>query len=459
MRLLTFLCLVQTINVCHAQQPVIPIENLNGSTRALNQVLNWQKDETKIDSFDLSALKEAWRWSKATLYTQSQWSFELNNFYASDRSGSYLGSGFFSDLAVEHRLTLAGLPVRLFGGLVFQNSQINTRLSSLGVAFDHEALVSNYKARIAQKTLKESFEQLPSDKQRLIQEYHNIEASRQILYSTDYSVLKDLLAQQIDSLSIVFQSNKDSMQYNVIQGFKPSRDSLCDSCQAKQDSVLLDSLLSLQKQFRYSEYRVDSIYNAGKSKWSEAQQILQEWETKIFEQQNKIEEKLELGKLHQYSQEYNRKGKWKALLLNVSGFKIGSFRLQSSAFDVASVPLHGVAFEIRRDGYYGTLSYGKEGRQRSHLPDYVRNLRSMGEGRTILQAKAGIGIPERSHLHLVFTAIRASGLGDSTYLTFPKRNVLVGIESEYQISKQFFVELTGSISNADFSGLASNKEW
>jgi hypothetical protein len=362
--------------------------------------------------------------------SEPRWNIEANNFYASGQSASYFGEGLYSDLRLEHRAKIAGLPVGLSGGLILQNNRVNSRLSTISVEFDHESFLNKHRERLGERAIQESFHALTDAQKRLLNEHFLLERARQTLLGEQHQSLKNTLAHRVDSLG----------------RFVPP----------KTDSTLLDSLQKEQRDIEKTERFVDSLYRASLSKWNETQQAIQEWRAKVMEQHQALEEKIETGTLHKYAE---KKRGWKSWLMNISRFQLGSFRLRNSPFDVSSVPLHGLGMEIRRNGYYASINYGKEGRQQRQLPGYVQNLRLAGEGRTILQAKAGIGMPERSHLHLTFSSIQVRGAtGDSIYAAFPKRNVLMSLSSRYLVSEQFFVEMTGSVSSADFTGAATSKE-
>lgn len=371
---------------------------------------------------------------------EPRWNIEANNFYASGESTSYFGDGLYSNLTLEHRAEIAGLPIGISGDLILQNNRVNNRLSAISIEFDQEALLNKYREQIGKKAIKESFDGLLDEQQQSLKENFSIEASRQILLSEIYQFRKSLLQHFVDSLTTAMRTRGDSLT-EILHG--------------RGDSILLDSLKSLQKDIKQAEHQVDSLYNATLSKWNETQQTIQEWREEVMARQQLLEDNIEIGALHKYTDKQGVKS-W---LLNVSRFQLGSFRMRNSPFDVSSVPLHGLGMEIRRNGYYASISYGKEGRQQRKLPSYVQNLRLAGEGRTILQAKAGIGMPERSHLHLTFSSIQMKGTnGDSINLVFPKRNVLMSLDSRYLISDQFFIEMTGSVSSADFTGTSTSKE-
>lgn len=363
---------------------------------------------------------------------EPSWNLETNNFYASGQSASYFGEGWCSNTRLEHRLEIAGLPMVMSGDLILQNNRVNRRLSTLGVEFDQDALFNKYRAKIGQRAVQESFDDLSKEQKQSLKEYFSIEAAREVL------------------LSDAYQSRKTALTHHI--------DSLGNTLQAESSSTLLDSLKGVRTDIQRTEYKFDSLYNTILPKWDETQQTVKEWRGKVLKQQQILEEEIQDGELYKNLHKYVEKRNQKPFLLNFSRLKLGSFQLRSSVFDVSSVPLNGISMEVRRGGYYAASSYGKEGRQRRQFPDYVRNVRLAGEGRTILQVKAGIGMPEKSHFHLALSTIRAGGsLGDSVISAFPKRNVLISMDSRYLIADQFFVEMTGSVSGADFTGNLSTK--
>ncbi len=440
MRLLMRLFLLCTVYISQGQGFIAPIERLSAKAVGVDTMsINLENFYGLADSMAISTIKEKWMSDyfgdilNLNKITQPRWNLETNNFYASGQSASYFGEGLYSNLRLEHQLEIAGLPVGVFGDLILQNNQVNSRLSTIGIEFNQEALLNRYKEQLGKKAIQETFEDLENEQRQSMKENFSIQSSRKVLLSDAYQARKATLFHHIDSLR--------------------------NAMQPRKDSVLLDSLQRLRDGIERTELRVDSLYNAGLSKWNETQQVLQQWRVKVLERQKVLEEKLQAGSMHEYTQKYAGKRNWRFLLLNFSQFRLGSFRIRGSPFDVSSVPLHGIGLEIRRNGYYASLNYGKEGRQQRRLPDYIRNLRLAGEGRKILHVKSGIGVPEKSHLHLAFSSIQVPEASmDTAYSTFPKRNVLISLDSKYLVSEEVFIELTGSVSNADFTGTSSTKE-
>lgn len=440
MRLPMLLFLLCTMYISQGQDTIVPIENLSAWLSGKDSVwINEVDFHGIVDTTSISMLKEKWLNDYIgniigfAEVKEPRWNIEANNFYASNQAASYFGDGLFSNLRVEHRVSIGGIPVGISGDLIIQNNKVNTRLSAIGISFDQAALLDKYWEQNEKKIIQESLNEFSAEQKSLLKEQYTVEAARQILLNEQYANGKSIFLRRLDSL------------YNVVQ--------------SKRDTMLLDSLENIRKNIEKTERRVDSLYNASLSKWNKIQQSIQELRGKLLERRQFLEEKMRDGSLHRYLDNYTGKQGWKSLLLNVSKFQFGTFRLRGSPFDVSSVPLHGIGLEVRRNGYYVSMGYGKEGRQYRNLPDYVQNLRLAGEGRKILQVKGGIGMPERSHLHIAFSSIHLPGnTGNSTSLVFPKRNVLVSLDSRYLVSERFFIEMTGSVSNVDFTGKAHTKE-
>jgi hypothetical protein len=363
---------------------------------------------------------------------KDKWSLEASSFWASGQSAYYFGDGVFSNLRLENQADLLGVPIRIYGDLVLQNDQINTRLSALGVEIDYELLLKKYKNRLVEHNIQEAFQNLSEGKQNLIKEHLGLEAARTVLLSNEYALRKAGLKDRIDSLK--------------------------ETITLSGDSMLLDSLNKYKMVMEKTEARIDSIYKDGLLKWTEVQQAMQSWHNLAEIEQEKIENNLANGGIHMYNDGYKKTFDWRSILLNIKQLKIGTYRMQSSPFDLSSIPLHGGKIAIQRKGYYVEVNYGKEGKQQRQFPDYVRNFRLAGQGRSIFQIKAGIGKVERSHLHLTFTSINIKSSADSASTSFMKKNVLFGLESRYLISEHVFADLTASVSAADFTGQLGTKE-
>lgn len=440
MRLPMLLFLLCTMHRSQGQDTIMSVENLSAQMGRLDTAL--------INAIDLHGLVDTVSVSQikgkllqdyfgdilgSTGTKEPQWNIETNNFYASGQATSYFGDGLFSNVRLEHRITIGGIPVGISGDLTLQNNRVNTRLSAIGISFDQTTLLDKYRGQIGEKALQESLNDFTDEQRVLLKEHLTVEATRQVFQSEQYIAGKNIFQRRLDSLSALVHS--------------------------KRDSALLDSLEDIRKNIERNERRVDSLYNGSLSKWDEIQQSIQELRGKVNERLQLLEEKMQAGSLHRYLDNYAGNQGWKSLLLNVSRFQLGTFRLRGSSFDVSSIPLHGLGLEVRRNGYYAAVSYGREGRQQRSLPDYVQNFRLTGEGRRILQVKGGVGVPEKSHLHVAFTSIHLPGdTNDSIGPSFPRRNVLVSLDSRYLVSERFFVELTGSVSNVDFTGKAHTKE-
>ncbi|HOX41467.1 MAG TPA: hypothetical protein PK263_04695, partial [bacterium] len=413
------------------------------------------------DSATISAIKSRWVSenlgvnNETTKITIPKSNLEINNFYSSGQSASYFGNGLFSNLRVEQRATISSLPIALLGDLVIQDNSVNRRLSSISISFDHEALLDKYREKTKKVALKQSFINLSNEKQQLINEYLTTDSYRQILLNEAYRLKKNTLIHTIDSLQVSLRhSIKVPTTNDTLQrvGFKKVQEPIL------KDSMLIDSLQKLQADMNKTERRVDSLYNISLQKWKEVQQALQKWRENISEYQRLAEEKIENGSFEGLLDGQEKGSKLNTLLIGLRKFSIGSFRMRGSSFDIASIPLYGFNMELSRRGYYASVGYGKEGKQQQQFPDYVRNLRLLGEGRMVFQARGGIGIPEKSHFHLIFNAMSMSASSDSTYLSFPKRNVVLSIDSRYMVSENLFIQLTGSASRADFTGSSSTKE-
>lgn len=352
------------------------------------------------------------------------WNVSSNIFYSSGQSGTLLGEGLYSSIKVENQLELGGIPLTLGGEAIMQQNKLNTRLSSIGIEFDQNMLLTKLKKKIEIDKSQEAFSSLgPMDQMAIKKQFH-IEATRQVCLSQEYAIRKNALRVRVDSLQ----------------------------SEVNQDSLLLDSLQLLMKRIDKFEQQVDSLYNNGLSKVDSITESIKVWKQKIAAEQKNVENLFEDGALHRLAKANKGLDGVSKALLNISVFKIGSFRLQGSLFDVASIPLHGATMEIRRNGYYASIAAGKEGRTVVSNPDFATASTFYGEGRRVLRVKSGLGMPEKSHLHLVVSTINAPGSIDSTHPAFAKKNVLVSLESRYEISEHVFTDIIGSLSSSDFTG-------
>jgi hypothetical protein len=205
--------------------------------------------------------------------------------------------------------------------------------------------------------------------------------------------------------------------------------------------------------------RLDSLYRDGLKHEKEILSAMNKWQHHYQDIQTTLEEKIKNGTLNTKTDSLSKLGgSWMKWLSSISQFTIGTHRINGSPFDVAGIPVHGIGIEVRRNGYYLAAHYGQEGQQNTKLPDYVRNLRLNGQGRTILQVKAGIGAPETNHLHLALTEINLPGDTSHTVVAYPKRNVLLTLDSRYMVGKSFFMDGTVGASNSDFSGKTPTQE-
>lgn len=358
---------------------------------------------------------------------------ETTNFYATGQSASFFGEGLFSNVSLEHKVSILSIPISVSGNLMLQDNQVNTRLSSIGISLDRGAILSQLHDETNQQILHQAIDGLSEEQKGVLKEFVHVESVRQVIFSDMYVARKSEI--------------------------KVLKDSLLGTIVTHQDSIRVDSIEKIWASMETTERWADSIYNSGMSKLNEVQQIIHDLKTNILREQSLLEEKARTGIRQSLTTYGDKKGKWKSILQSLSQFHIGSFRLRGTPFDVPSVPLHGISLEMRRSGYYMSVHYGKEGKMHRKLPDYVQNIRLAGEGRRIFQCIGGIGIPEKSHLHLGFSSIRVKGHeSDSGWMSLPKSNVLISLDSRYMVSEEFFVETVGSLSNSDFSGTTSTQE-
>lgn len=463
MRLPILLFLLCTMYIVRGQNIIAPAKHLSDTINGLE----FKHFNSLVDIYDLadsatiSTIKSKWISDNLGIVNErtksavSKSNLEINSFYSSGVSASYFGNGFFSNLRIEQHVTIVGQPMVVQGDLVVQDNSVNRRLSTLNISFDQEALLGKYREKVKKQALKKSFFNLSNEQQQLIQEYLTVDSYRQILLNEAHHLRKNALIHTIDSLrgnmrgSVKGSAAKDTLQSISLRKIKES---------ILTDSMLIDSLHKLQADMNNTERRVDSLYNVSLQKWKEIQQALQKWQENISKYQRLADEKIENGFFEGILDGQEKGNKLNAILMGLRRFNVGSFRMRGSSFDIASIPLNGFNMEISRRGYYASIGYGKEGKQQRQFPDYVRNLRFLGESRTVLQARGGIGMPEKSHLHILFNAMNLPGSTDSAYLSFPKQNVVLSVDSRYMVSERVFIELTGSASKADFTGSSSTKE-
>jgi hypothetical protein len=139
-------------------------------------------------------------WLPQVSVDAGSWELGIDNFYAGGQAASYFGSGWFSDLRAERRITIAGLPLCLAADAVVQNNQLNRRLSSLTVAFDYQALMERYRHQAGQANLQKTFARLSKDEQTLLSKQGALEHWQEALQSKAFYEGKAVLQARIDSL-------------------------------------------------------------------------------------------------------------------------------------------------------------------------------------------------------------------------------------------------------------------
>lgn len=360
------------------------------------------------------------------------WKIGMNAFYAHGQTMSYFGNGWFTDIGLENNVQLLGLPIRLSGHLIVQNNQVNTRLSSLAFELDHQKYTEQIKHQLQDEFYISALESLPSGQQNVLLEQYRFEKGQALLNHSAYRNCKAQARQALDSLSL---------PYNSV------------------DSSIVDSAMARIAFYNEWEQTLDSISRKYHELQKEVGNAMLGIRQSSEKQQQLLEDKIQSGNLNRIRNAYPKASKARSIFANISRLSIGSFNVRGSSFDISSIPVHGIGFELRRNGYYAAVSYGREGRQRRTLPDYVRNLRLAGEGRKVAYVKAGIGMPEKSHLHLTLSQIKVPGTpSDTIYPSMPKRSVALTLDSRYELSDHFYLNLTGSLSGADFSGKANADE-
>ena len=159
MRLPVLLFLLCTMYIVRGQDIIAPIEKMSDTTDGLNLICpHFLMDVYDLaDSATISSIKS--KWLSENLGTNAgvtkvklpKTNVEVNNFYSSGQAASYFGNGLFSNLRLEQHTEIAGLPIALLGDLVLQDNKIDTRLSSISISFDHEALLNKYREKAKRK--------------------------------------------------------------------------------------------------------------------------------------------------------------------------------------------------------------------------------------------------------------------------------------------------------------------
>jgi hypothetical protein len=221
MRLLLLSLLASTICICRAQTPisknpaqfVLPTE---GDTNWLYNLYN----QDAIPGFKK--------------INKPGWEIGMDNFWAEGQSASYFGDGLFSEIRASGNMSLGGIPIRIIGGIVMQNSKINTRLSTLSVEFDYHSFIEKKTKEMQQNVMGKVFSQLRVENQKLIHEHFTISNYLQTISENKYRSDKDALNHKIDSMTLKMK--------------------------CKTDSLSMDSLKNKKKQFDIYEHRMDSLY-------------------------------------------------------------------------------------------------------------------------------------------------------------------------------------------------------
>ena len=438
MRLFLFLNLAFVSYFCQGQAPILQTDFFLSKDSAGKgiELLSGQYNEN-LDSSFFKQLP-VWRLNVGDIMDtirlrEPTWHINMDNFLATGQSNSYFGEGLYTNLALENKSTILGLPIRLRGSLIAQNKQINTRLSTLSVEFDYHKFIEQYYDKAKTDVYRQAFAKLPIQKQNDIKIQFLLDKCQRTIQTQDYQNAKFALLQEIDSFEI--------------------------NTQSRSDSARLDSLKGCLEKIARWENQVDSTITARSAEWEKLQETYNDLQNNVSKQMRELQEKVEVGSINTLTKQFPRLQNTMTLFLSISRCNIGSYRLSGSAFDISSMPVHGLGVEIRRNRYYASFNIGREGRQNRNLPEYVRNIRLAGEGRKVMYLKAGIGMPEKNHLHLSFSNIQVPGASnDSLNPSFTKRNTLLSLDSRYLISNSFYIDLTGAVSSADFTGKSNSSD-
>lgn len=435
MRLLLPLLTIVVVNFCQGQS-ITPAQNSTDQgtfrPKGLSALFNLNKDDILLtesaDSMNIFFLYEKYNTSILEKGIETNWIIGLDNFYAKGQDSSFIGDGLFSNLTLENRSVLFGLPIRVTGDLVLQNNQVNNRLSGLSVEFDSDALINNYRQKAEELFINESFSNLPLEKQDLLKKFSAAEQYMRLIGDSIYQEQKKNMTIQIDSLNLKATS--------------------------KIDSSIVDSLSRLLSRANAAERKIDSLYTSISHKYGQIDEAIQEWKGMVNLEQLKMEDEIKSGTLHRLISNNKLSKKGKSILTNIQNLSIGSVRVSSSPYDVSSIPTRGIGGEFYRNNYYVALHYGVEVKPAKRVADYERSLQSLSGGRKVFQIKAGIGLPEKSHLHLIYSDIRAGANTDSSYMSalFPKHSTMITVDARNVIMKNLFIDLVGTISNADMTG-------
>lgn len=191
-----------------------------------------------------------------------KWEIVLDNSFVDDRANTYFGEGFFSDISLQRKATVGGIPLVLGGHIVLQNNVLNRRLSGLKVEFDTEQFVQTYKQKLVKAELSE-----------LLHEYGGQEAvGHKLLNGGTLALVKNKTQEAIDSFGSITKQRLASAAgkwEERLDSLKNAQLLLLDSLKHK-GMEHMDSLLMPE----------DSLY---KRRLSKMDSLRGDWEQK-FEQ-------------------------------------------------------------------------------------------------------------------------------------------------------------------------------
>lgn len=299
-----------------------------------------------------------------------------------------------------------------------RDGQVDGRLSTLSLEFDERAFLEAQKARLLDMESGQAVLSLPEQQKSLLAKAADLERMRQEVSNAVFRDKKAALEEQIGT---------------------------------PWDTSGLDSLSCLLDLMRAREAQMDSLQNILSGREEELRDAMAAAEALAAQKKIYVESLGRSALPGQLAKHGGKLGKGQRLLLHLDKLKAGSFRMADSPFSVNSVPLNGLSFSARKGLHYISASFGVEGRQRRNLPDYARNNRLVGEGRVVSQAKVGLGGLEESHLHLGVTHVKARG-PDGSGASLPKRGVVVMLDARCELGMGTFLDASGAVSGADFSG-------
>lgn len=361
------------------------------------------------------------------------WDLQNEVYYASGTAQSYFGEGWFTRTGISKKVTIAALPLKIGGDIVTRQNSVDWRLSSFTLEVDADQIFDQYKKRAEKVANQQSWDQLTSEQQNKIRNHTISEKMVRSVKNEAFQKGKNELIGRIDSLK--------SLQ--VLSG---------------KDSSRLDSLEKLKIKVAEIEKNADSCYQQCVKNATEVQALVSKWQQKADAANNLLQENAMNGnwdnKVWDSVQGNQKHLKYLQMFREL---KTGTYRLSGSNLDVSSIPLNGAKAAIFRHGYYVGMSYGQESSPSKYLPSYAQNLKLNGTGRRVMNVRSGLGTPEGNHAHIVYTDIRLPAnhpTEDSFLPTLPVRNILLTLDAQYNLGKQFFTTLIASASGSDYSGTA-----